>query len=330
MPLKFDTEWLEYAKAASAAIPTANIRPVALHDVAGRRANSEIRFPVVFGLRPAAPSVTVTEHKIKSYDGATISVYQFTPAAASATTTPGPALLHIHGGWTIVGSVKAFEKQIAWTAADTGIPVFSVEYRLAPEHKHPTPVEDAYAALVWLRDNASQLGVDLTRIGVFGESAGGGLTAGVCLLARDRKLEPPVSRMMLIYPMLDHHPAPDDAELRAVIGGDIYEDQITGWSALLGRDVSTESVDDIEGLLYASPARATDLRGLPDAYVDAGTLDILLDEDIEFARRLQVQGKVNTELHVYPGVTHGFEGAGYQSAVAAVARENRTRWLKRL
>ncbi len=183
--------------------------------------------------------------------------------------------------------------------ATSGVPMLVVDYRVAPEHPHPTPVEDCYAALVWLAENAGELGVDPARIAVMGDSAGGGLAAGVCLLARDRG-GPAVAQQLLIYPMLDDRPATPDPQLLPFLTW-TYDDNVTGWGALLGEGAGTDAVSP-----YAAPARADDLAGLPDTYIDVGDLDIFRDEDITYARRLADAG-VPTELHVYPGCPHAFE-----------------------
>ena len=154
-----------------------------------------------------------------------------------------------------------------------------VDYRVAPEHPHPTPVEDCYAALVWLADRAPTLGVDARRLAVIDDSAGGGLAAGICLMARGRG-GPAVAQQLLIYPMLDDRAVTPGPQLLPFLTW-TYEDNLTGWGALLGDSAGGDDVSP-----YAAPARASDLTGLPDTYIDVGDLDIFRDEDITFARRL--------------------------------------------
>jgi acetyl esterase/lipase len=197
-----------------------------------------------------------------------------------------------------------------------------VDYRIAPEHPHPTPVEDCYAALRWLADNAMTLGVDPGRIAVMGDSAGGGLAAGVCLLARDRG-GPSVAQQVLIYPMLDDRANPPDPHLLPFLTW-TYDDNVTGWGALLGEGVGTEAVSP-----YAAPARATDLTGLPATYIDVGDLDIFRDEDITYARRLADAG-VPTELHLHPGCPHAFEVLARAADVSQRAIGDRLRRLRTL
>jgi len=173
---------------------------------------------------------------------------------------------------------------------------------LAPENPHPAPVEDCYAGLVWTTVHAGELGIDATRLAVGGGSAGGGLAAGTALLARDRG-GPALCYQMLIYPMLDdRNTTPSSYEITDVGIWD-RATNLNGWQALLGDQAGTEGVSP-----YAAPARATDLAGLPAAYLDVGTADLFRDEDIDYAQRL-MQAGVPVELHVYPGAYHAFEFA---------------------
>jgi acetyl esterase/lipase len=152
-----------------------------------------------------------------------------------------------------------------------------------------------------------------------GDSAGGGLAAGVCLMARDRN-GPAVAQQLLIYPMLDDRPAASAAApLRYLTW--TYDDNLTGWGALLGEDAGSEHVSP-----YAAPARATDLAGLPDTYIDVGDLDIFRDEDIAYARRLSEAG-VPTEFHLHPGCPHAFEALADSADVSKRAIDDRIRRL---
>lgn len=155
-----------------------------------------------------------------------------------------------------------------------------------------------------------------------GDSAGGGLAAGVCLMARDRG-GPAVAQQLLIYPMLDDRPSPPDpAVLRFLTW--TYDDNLTGWGALLGARAGSDDVSP-----YAAPARATDLAGLPDTYIDVGDLDIFRDEDISYARRLSDAG-VATELHLHPACPHAFEALANDAEVAQRAINDRIRRLRSL
>jgi acetyl esterase len=210
-----------------------------------------------------------------------------------------PAMIFIHGGGFVVGSLELNDADCRRIAAEVGAVVFSVEYRLAPEHPFPAGLEDCYAALVWVAEHAGQLGVDIDRIGVGGESAGGGLAAGVALLARDRG-GPRLCLQLLGIPELDDRLGTEsmrglvDSPITTVPNGEI------SWDSYLGAGVrGTDAVSP-----YAAPARATDLAGLPPALVTAYEFDALRDEGIAYAQRLLSAG-VSTELHVYPGTFHG-------------------------
>ena len=191
---------------------------------------------------------------------------------------------------------------MARTVSATGVPGLSVDYTLAPEARGSTIVEQCYAGLLWLCDHAKELNIDPARIGVIGESAGGGIAAGLALYARDQKFSPPLAKQILIYPMLDDrsNSVPDE-ELQPFAGLWNTVDNTTGWTALLGGDYGTDKVS-----IYASPGRAPDLSGLPPAYVDVAELDVLRDENLEYGKRLAA-ARVGVELHLRPGLPHGFE-----------------------
>jgi acetyl esterase/lipase len=188
-------------------------------------------------------------------------------------------------------------------------------------HGGGVPVEDSYAGLAWLASNARDLGVDPARIAVMGDSAGGGLAAGAALLARDRGT--PVARQILIYPMLDDRTTVPDPALVPYAGWS-YDDNYTGWHALLGDAIGGPGVPEA-----AAPARARDLAGLPPAYIEVGELDIFRDEAIEYARRLSAVG-VSAELHVHPGCPHGFDRVAPAADVVRRSRADRIRVLTSL
>jgi acetyl esterase len=213
------------------------------------------------------------------------------------------AVLHIHGGGMVVGTADRAVADKPHLALEHDCVVVSVDYRLAPETPFPGPQEDNYAALLWLVDNAASLGVDPARIVVLGESAGGGLAAALALMARDRG-GPNLAGQVLIYPMLDWRTGgPDDLHKNRHTGEFIWtrEKNRFGWEALRG---SYEPADHRKA--WFSPALAEDLSGLAPAYIATGALDLFLDEDLDYARRL-IDCGVRTELHVYPGAIHAFE-----------------------
>ncbi|WP_439816391.1 alpha/beta hydrolase [Zavarzinia sp. CC-PAN008] len=258
--------------------------------------------------------VTIADHWAPGHAGGPdVRVMVFTPTEAEG---PLPAYLHIHGGGYVMGSPELSFEQSVGFARDLGCIVASVDYRVAPEVPYPGPVEDCYAALLWLFRDSEALGVDPTRIAIGGESAGGGLAAALGLLARDRR-EVPVALQVLIYPMLD-----DRTVVRPphpVVGQFVWTANANrfGWSALLGQDPGADGVSP-----YAAPARAEDLSGLPPTFMALGALDLFLDEDLDYAGRLLRAG-VPTELHVYPGAFHAFNMAPQARVTQTYRRDYR-------
>jgi acetyl esterase/lipase len=277
----------------------------------------EVQMGALAAATPAAPDIDVASHQMTAADGGSIGLRWYTKAGAK----PGAAVLYIHGGGMISGNLDLYHAVVCEYVQATGVPMLGVEYRLAPEHPHPTPVEDCFAALSWLAGTAPDLSVDPQRIAVMGDSAGGGLAAAVALLARDRGL--PLARQILIYPMLDDRNTVPDAALAPFVGW-TYENNLTGWCALLGAARGGAHVPPT-----AAPARATDLRNLAPAYMEVGELDIFRDEDIEYARRLAASG-VSVELHVHAGVPHGFERLAPTVDVARRALADRWRVISAL
>lgn len=237
---------------------------------------------------------------------------------------PLPCILHIHGGGYIAGSAQSMEAAHRRQAADLSCYIASVNYRLAPETSFPGPVEDCYAALAWLAASAGDLQIDLARLGVVGESAGGGLAAALALMARDRG-EYRLAFQHLIYPMIDDRTCLA-AEPHPFVGEFIWTPSANhfGWSSLLGCEPGGEGVSP-----YAAAARAGDLAGLPPTYLATGALDLFLEENLEFARRL-IRAGVPTELHVYPGAFHAFQWAADAEVSKAAARDSKAALAKAL
>ncbi|MBB4858864.1 triacylglycerol lipase [Novosphingobium chloroacetimidivorans] len=216
------------------------------------------------------------------------------------TTEPRPAVLHIHGGGFVLGTPELNDVANRAMALELGALVVSVEYRLAPEVAWPGALHDCYAALCWLHDNAAQIGVDPSRIAVAGESAGGGHAVALALHARDQG-GPDIRLQVLDAPMLDDRTGVT-GEPHPHCGQFVWKAETNrfGWSALLGQDAGGPDVP-----AAAVPARATDLAGLAPTFITVGALDLLLDESLEWTRRLALAG-VPVELHVIPGAYHGF------------------------
>ncbi|KAL4936049.1 hypothetical protein BDV06DRAFT_233760 [Aspergillus oleicola] len=304
MPLSYDPDFAKAAGPMVAAMAAALKTP--RHDIAALRSSITAMIAPVKNL-PGAPDIDVNLHEVLSSDGHKIPVYHIA-SKDNARPSRGPAILA--QDWT---NVRALQVQ------QTGIPIFTVDYRLAPEHPFPTPIQDIYTALAWIHERTESFGVDRSRITVMGESAGGGLAAGVALMARDRGLSPPLAKQIILFPMLDDRTASPNPELEKLVTWNT-DNNITGWSAYLGQDKVGR--DDAIVSPYAAPARATQVEGLPPLFVDVGGLDILRDECIAYASKAAA-ANVPVELHVYPGVTHGFEALAVGTDVANRALANR-------
>ena len=234
---------------------------------------------------------------------ADVSVHVFRPASARPGT---PALLWIHGGGMVLGDAAQDSSFCRRVADELNIVVVSVEYRLAPEHPFPTPLEDCYTALQWL---GRQPDIDPANIAIGGQSAGGGLAAALALLAKERGEIRPVLQL-LSYPMLDD---------RTTTRTDINPRRLRiwspgsnrfGWRAYLGQATTDANVPPL-----AAPARYDDLSGLPPAWIGVGTNDLFHDEDVTYARRLQQAGVAST-LRVVPGAYHNFDSMEPKTALS--------------
>ena len=238
---------------------------------------------------------------------------------------PSPAvpwLLHLHGGGLVTGTAWDDVVPLLDLAADAGCAIASVGYRLAPEHPFPAALEDAATALTWLVANAAELGLDPGRCVVEGISAGGGLAAALALLARDRGW--PLAGQLLACPMLDDRNDSPSAVQMAGHGAWDRSANATAWRAYLGDAAGGPDVAP-----YAAPARASDLSGLPPAFLDVGSAETFRDEVVDYAKRLWRAGCA-AELHVWPGGFHGFDYFEPAAVLSRHARETRRRWLHRV
>jgi acetyl esterase/lipase len=216
------------------------------------------------------------------------------------------AILYIHGGGFIAGNPDMFVGAVTPLADAAEAMIVAVDYRLAPGTSFPGPLEDCYATLEWLFQNADELGVDPDRIAVFGDSAGGGLAAALALLARDRG-QYRLAAQILAYPMLDARTGTGDAPVDNATTGEFIwtrEANHFGWQAMR----VAGAIDD-DRIAYFSPSLARDLSGLPPTFIGVGAVDLFLEEDVAYALRLS-RADVPVEAHVYEGAFHAFDQMG--------------------
>lgn len=267
-----------------------------LDDVVGARA-------VIDGILAAmnsdvdAGGVDVEDRRVPGHEGGPdVGVRVYRPAGVPPTERR-PALLDIHGGGFVMGTIAMEHAFCVAVVRRLGVVVVTVEYRLAPEHPFPAGIHDCYAALTWMHDAADELGVDRARIGIGGQSAGGGLAAGTALYARDRG-GPAICFQFLGIPELDHRL--ETPSMLAFTDTPMWSrpQAVRSWEYYLGPD------HDGPVSPYASPAVADDLVGLPPAYVTTMEFDPLRDEGIVYALRM-LQAGVQVELHSFPGTFHG-------------------------
>ena len=252
---------------------------------------------------PGDPEVPMRVHRPKGFDGVL------------------PCVCSMHGGGYVIGSYAMDDPLFDELCPELGFVGVSVDYRLAPETPYPGPLEDCYRGLRWVHDHADELGIDSDRIGVMGVSAGGGLAAALCLLARDR------GEMSVAFQLLDS-PMLDDRQLTPSSRQDglpvwSRSSNTFGWRSYLGDLYGRDDVPPT-----AAPARATDLMGLPPAFVSVGAVDGFRDEDVDYALRLNRAG-VPAELHVYPGACHGFFHLAPDAPVTQQCKRNMEDWLRR-
>ncbi|RDL30792.1 uncharacterized protein BP5553_10137 [Venustampulla echinocandica] len=267
------------------------------------------------------PHLVHEDTTIPGPDGNTIEV----TIVKKKDQAPGlrPGIFYLHGGGLILGKrTFLLQSTFPWIK-ELDTVLITPEYRLAPENQHPAMVEDCYAALKWVVENTSKLGIDPNKLMIAGHSAGGGLAAGTTLLARDRKLPVKLCAQLLCYPMLD--------DRRITVSSRQFDDVGTwkgnlndlAWSCVL------DGKKDREDVIYAAPARATDLSGLPTTWIDVGAAEPFRDEDVAYATKLWECG-VQTELHVWAGAFHGYDLFAPESEVAAAGHAARMSWLKRV
>lgn len=269
----------------------------------------------------ADPGLSVRDLEVTAPDGTLLGASLVSPAAADPRL-PLPTVVVLHSGGMMFGDrFSGLDTVLDWVLT-LGVRVFTVDYRLAPEHPHPVPFQDSAAALEYVFSHAEDLGVRAERVLLAGASAGAGLAAAVALAVRDRGGRQPAG-LLLDYPMLD------DRGLGASVGefdGVGVWDRVsneTGWAALLGERVGAADVPS-----YAAPARADHLAGLPPTYLDVGTAEIFRDETVTFAARAWADG-VDAELHVWPGAFHACDIFAKHATISRAMITTRTAWVRR-
>jgi acetyl esterase/lipase len=264
--------------------------------------------------KPKTPA-GVTIEQLKTQAGLKLRVYS--PAGDKTRA----AMLYIHGGGMIIGSPAMDDALLSGIAAELDIVVVSPEYRLAPEHPYPAAMDDCRAAWQWIQENLSERGIDRTRIAIGGESAGGGLAAGLVLRIHDEGGPQPVAQW-LFCPMLDDKTALD----RSLDQVDHFvwnnKMNLVGWTSYLGKDIGSDRVS-----IYAAPARREDLKGLPKAWIGVGDVELFYEEDKAYANKLTSAG-VPCEIDVVSGAPHAFEGVAPDSQLAKDYMAKAISWLK--
>ncbi|KGM13685.1 lipase [Cellulomonas bogoriensis 69B4 = DSM 16987] len=269
--------------------------PITAADVPHKRAEEEAAAQATLTMLDRRGLVRA-DHAVTSYDGQEVTVSVVHRKDRIRTS---PLIYYIHGGGMMLGN--------RWSGADTFLDwidrynavVATVEYRLAPEHTYPVPQEDCYAGLLWLEENAGDLGVNVETGLIAGTSAGGGLAASVTLMARDRG-GPQVAGQLLLAPMIDDRNDTPSARQYPTGLWNAAENEL-GWRSLLGDLHGCPEVPS-----HAAPARAQDLSGLPPAFVEVGSAEVFRDESVAYATRLWQAGG-QAELHVWAGGFHGFQ-----------------------
>ncbi len=266
----------------------------AIADIEARRAAVRSILAAVTADIEPNPQVLVTNQTIPGrLDGDQVAVRIYRP---KDVIEPTAGLLYIHGGGMILGDLEGEHLTAEMLCAELGITIMSTDYRKAPEHRHPAQVHDCFAALTWMAEHADNLGIDQSRMGIYGGSAGGNLCLATAFMSLDHN-GPELKFIMPIYPMLDASHSTSSNHEFTDIGIWDRSGNIEAWEWFLGGQ---------EPDAYASPKLREDLSGLPPLYTDVGELDLFRDEDIEFVSRLLTAG-VPAECHVFPGAYHASE-----------------------
>lgn len=320
-PVPYDPELVD---GLAAFLDLVEIIPLRADTILANRAHFATIIPPI-AVQAEGRAVTFEDRSIPGPAGAPdVEITIVRPAAPAAPAAdPAPAVLSIHGGGMVLGTRFFGTPELIGLAERHGVVGVAVEYRLAPEHPGPAQAEDCYAALEWMAAHAGELGIDSARIIASGQSAGGGLSAAVALLARDRN-GPRLAGQLLGCPMLDDRNETVSARQYDGIGAWDRNNNDTAWTAIAGEDRFTDLVSP-----YTAPARATDLASLPPAYIEVGAAETFRDEAVDYASRIWATGG-QAELHVWAGGYHGFHGFSPDAVVSVAANAARESWLRRV
>lgn len=294
-------------------------------DIESRRQGVEVLFDLLMPAWPTISDVDQQTASVKAADGYEIPVHIFTKRGTSSG--PGSAVFYLHGGGYFSLKVTDYKKILEMLVSHSGVPIIAPDMRLAPEYPFSTPINDSYTALKWVHDNAGSLNVDTNRVGLMGDSAGGGLAAGVAIKARDEKLSPPLKKQLLIGGMLDDRStATKHPELEGLLTWSC-DDNETGWQAYIGKD----NVNGGDGKVssYAAAARVENVEGLPPLYLEVPNLDIFLAENLAYATRFVAAG-IDTEVHIWSGLPHSFELFSPHIKATLAAVQSRVRAIQKL
>jgi acetyl esterase/lipase len=225
-----------------------------------------------------------------------------------------PALLYLHGGGYVIGSPEKSAGQFKPFLETRDCVVIAPDYRKSLDAPYPAALDDSYDTLVWIKENAEQLGISTDQIMVGGHSAGGGLTAAVCLYARDKK-EVSISFQMPIYPMIDDRMTNPSAVNNTMPLWDSKTNKL-GWQLYL-KGLSEKGLDIP---IYAAPSRANDYSNLPPTATFVGDIEPFYDETCIYVENIKKAG-VPVEFEVYEGCYHGFDAVVPNSKVSRAAKE---------
>lgn len=318
LPVPYDPELVAGLDAFVGMVEVIPLRPDTIHT---NRAHFATIIPSM-AVQAADRAITWEDRIIPGPSGAPpIEVTIVRPAHPASS--PAPAVLSIHGGGMVLGTRFFGTAELIDLAERHGVVGVAVEYRLAPEHPGPAQAEDCYAALEWMAAHAEELGIDPDRIIASGMSAGGGLSASVALIARDRG-GPRLAGQLLGCPMLDDRNETTSSRQYDGFGAWDRNNNDTAWDAIAGDDRFTDRVSP-----YTAPSRASDLSGLAPAFIEVGAAETFRDEAVDYAVRIWATGG-QAELHVWAGGYHGFAGFSPDAEVSKAAIAARESWLRRI